>query len=67
MATLKEMSSEPGLVAHENLYRENIKTLPKGTKLVRFVGEGAANAVFEFKVPEASRLGADFKGRVFHL
>lgn len=29
-----------------------IKSLPKGTKPTRLVGEGAANAVFEFSVPD---------------
>lgn len=62
MLTLEEMSDEPGLRAHDAVARQHIKTLPRGTRPVRFVGEGAANAVFEFRVPEASRLAPDFKG-----
>lgn len=63
MVTLKEMNTEPSRLSHEMLYHQNIKTLPRGTKPVRFVGEGAANAVFEFQVPEGSGLAPDFKGR----
>lgn len=62
LVTLKEMGDESGLRPQDAVLRQHIKTLPKGSKPVRFVGEGAANAVFEFRVPEASRLAPGFKG-----
>jgi inositol-pentakisphosphate 2-kinase len=40
----------------------SVSLLPRGTKPVRLVGEGAANAVFEIKVPPNSRMDAQFQG-----
>lgn len=37
------------------------KTLPPGTKPTKFVGEGAANAVFEIQVPQDNT--QTFKGK----
>lgn len=39
-----------------------IKRLPPGSKPVKLVGEGAANAVFEIKVPRSHASKEDFKG-----
>ena len=56
MALLNKLKGEsPGATYH------HIKRLPSGTKPVRLVGEGAANAVFEIKVPR----GNEFKGGLF--
>ena len=33
-----------------------VRSLPKGCKLGNMVGEGAANAVFEFQLPDGSHL-----------
>lgn len=43
-------------------YQPLVSILPRGTKPVRLVGEGAANAVFEIKLPPGSRVGAQFQG-----
>lgn len=56
MALLDKLKGEsPGATYH------HIKRLPSGTKPIRLVGEGAANAVFEIKVPR----GNEFKGGLF--
>lgn len=56
MAQLNKLKGEsPSATYHQ------IKRLPSGTKPVRLVGEGAANAVFEIKVPR----GNEFKGGLF--
>lgn len=56
MALLNKLKGEsPGATYH------HIKCLPSGTMPVRLVGEGAANAVFEIKVPR----GNEFKGGLF--
>ena len=58
MALLNQLKGEsPSATYH------HIKRLPSGTKPVRLVGEGAANAVFEIKVPR----GNEFKGGLFVL
>lgn len=48
----------------DGAYHPLVSILPRGTKPVRLVGEGAANAVFEIKVPPGSRVGAQFQGRL---
>ncbi|KAJ3520898.1 hypothetical protein NM208_g13531 [Fusarium decemcellulare] len=42
--------------------RETLKRLPMGTRPVRLVGEGAANAVFELSLPEGFPWAHEFKG-----
>lgn len=46
----------------DGAYQPLVSILPRGTKPVRLVGEGAANAVFEIKLPPGSRVGAQFQG-----
>ncbi|KAH7328425.1 inositol-pentakisphosphate 2-kinase-domain-containing protein [Stachybotrys elegans] len=62
MAILQEILKERGAA-----YRTYIKTLPKGTKPVKFVGEGAANAVFEIQIPDNSPNASDFKGLLLRV
>ncbi|KAM0265210.1 hypothetical protein ACHAQJ_000363 [Trichoderma viride] len=45
----------------------SVSFLPRGTKPVRLVGEGAANAVFEIKVPPNSRMDAQFQGKLLRV
>lgn len=63
MAILKGMGTELILMAGGNLHQACIKWLPAGTKPVRLIGEGAANAVFEIKVPHRDRAGQKFTGK----
>lgn len=56
-ALVEEDMSDGGSV-----YHPLVTILPRGAKPVRLVGEGAANAVFEIKVPPGSRVGAQFQG-----
>ncbi|KAI5465682.1 inositol-pentakisphosphate 2-kinase-domain-containing protein [Mariannaea sp. PMI_226] len=42
--------------------RHSLKRLPRGTRPVRLVGEGAANAVFELGLPEGYPNASEFKG-----
>ncbi|KAH6610427.1 inositol-pentakisphosphate 2-kinase [Trichoderma cornu-damae] len=44
-----------------------VSILPRGTRPVRLVGEGAANAVFEIKLPPSSRAGAQFQGKLLRV
>jgi inositol-pentakisphosphate 2-kinase len=46
-------------------HHKSLKVLPKGTRPVKFIGEGSANAVFEIKVPDAGRHGHMFKGILY--
>ncbi|OAA67423.1 inositol-pentakisphosphate 2-kinase [Cordyceps fumosorosea ARSEF 2679] len=43
------------------------KHLPRGSKPVAFVGEGAANAVFEIKVPQHGASDHNFKGLLLRV
>ncbi|UKZ54834.1 hypothetical protein TrVGV298_008648 [Trichoderma virens] len=52
---------------NDNAYHPLVSILPRGTKPVRLVGEGAANAVFEIKVPPGSRVGAQFQGKLLRV
>lgn len=45
------------------MWQKHFKHLPKGTKPVTFVGEGAANAVFEIKIPHHGLRDQSFKGK----
>lgn len=40
----------------------SVSFLPRGTKPIRLVGEGAANVVFEIKLPPNSGIDAQFQG-----
>lgn len=51
----------------DGAYHPLVSILPRGTKPVRLVGEGAANAVFEIKVPPNSRVGAQFQGTLAYF
>ncbi|KAL6867891.1 inositol-pentakisphosphate 2-kinase domain-containing protein [Trichoderma novae-zelandiae] len=51
----------------DGAYHPLVSILPRGTKPVRLVGEGAANAVFEIKVPPSSRAGAQFQGKLLRV
>lgn len=64
MAILKVLGSEPCSTNCSGQHHHCIKRLPAGTKPVRLVGEGSANAVFEIKVPPRDRAGRDFKGEI---
>lgn len=55
VAALQTMSTDAA-----NTATFPIKRLPIGTRVIRMVGEGAANAVFEIKVPR----GGDFQGEL---
>ncbi|KAG5925735.1 hypothetical protein E4U53_003235 [Claviceps sorghi] len=59
MAILKVIGCEPCLANCQGQHHHCVKRLPAGTKPVRLVGEGAANAVFELKVPQRDRAGRD--------
>lgn len=67
-ALLKAMSGDLDLMARRGMYPgyPHARRLPRGTQPVKLVGEGAANAVFEFKVPRRSGTGHDFKGTSSH-
>lgn len=63
MAILKVLGSEPcPMNCLGQHHHQCLKRLPSGTKPVKLVGEGSANAVFEIKVPPRDRAGRDFKG-----
>lgn len=51
----------------DGAYQPLVSILPRGTKPVRLVGEGAANAVFEIKLPPGSRVGAQFQGKLLRV
>ncbi|KAK7430027.1 Inositol-pentakisphosphate 2-kinase [Neonectria magnoliae] len=42
--------------------RRSLKRLPRGTRPVKLIGEGAANAVFELALPEGYPSTSEFKG-----
>lgn len=42
--------------------RESLKRLPPGTRPLKLIGEGAANAVFELGVPQGYPWAHEFKG-----
>lgn len=67
MAILKVISSEPCLANCQDQHHHCIKRLPAGTKPVKLVGEGSANAVFEIKVPQRDRAGRDMKGLLLRV
>lgn len=68
MAILKVIgSSESCLVNCQSQDHHGTKRLPAGTKPVKLVGEGSANAVFEIKVPQRDRAGWDFKGLLLRV
>lgn len=46
----------------DTLRQQRIRRLPRGTRPVRLIGEGSANAVFEFRVPRRNGGGYDFSG-----
>ncbi|KAL6910630.1 inositol-pentakisphosphate 2-kinase domain-containing protein [Trichoderma evansii] len=45
----------------------SVSLLPRGTKPVRLVGEGAANVVFEIKLPPNSGMDAQFQGKLLRV
>lgn len=42
--------------------RHSLKRLPRGTRPIKLIGEGAANAVFELGVPEGYPNPSEFQG-----
>lgn len=60
-------SSSSGFTAlpTQEMWQKRFKHLPRGSKPVAFVGEGAANAVFEIKIPQHGVSDQNFKGRSF--
>ncbi|KAL7946297.1 inositol-pentakisphosphate 2-kinase domain-containing protein [Trichoderma barbatum] len=48
-------------------YQPLVGILPRGTTPIRLVGEGAANAVFEIKLPPGSRADAQFQGKLLRV
>ncbi|OAR00774.1 hypothetical protein LLEC1_07321 [Akanthomyces lecanii] len=46
----------------DEMWQRPLKRLPRGSRPVTFVGEGAANAVFEIKVPQNGLPNQSFKG-----
>ncbi|KHN99451.1 Inositol-pentakisphosphate 2-kinase [Metarhizium album ARSEF 1941] len=67
MAMLKALGSEPCPMNCSGQHHHCLKRLPTGTKPVKLVGEGSANAVFEIKVPSRDRAGRDFKGYLLRV
>ncbi|KAG6024494.1 hypothetical protein E4U41_001777 [Claviceps citrina] len=69
MAILKVIGSEPCLANCQCQHHHHcIKRLPAGTKPVKLVGEGAANAVFELKAPpQRDRAARDLKGLLLRV
>ncbi|EFY98743.1 inositol-pentakisphosphate 2-kinase [Metarhizium robertsii] len=68
MAILKVLGSEPcPMNCLGQHHHQCLKRLPSGTKPVKLVGEGSANAVFEIKVPPRDRAGRDFKGYLLRV
>ncbi|KAK2591315.1 Inositol-pentakisphosphate 2-kinase [Conoideocrella luteorostrata] len=68
MAILNVLSKEPCLTNRQGQYCHCMKRLPAGTKPVKLIGEGAANAVFEIKVPHIRDRGSgDFKGLLLRV
>ncbi|KAJ6781378.1 hypothetical protein PWT90_04324 [Aphanocladium album] len=51
----------------DEMWQKHFKHLPRGTKPVTFVGEGAANAVFEIKVPQHGLSDQNFKGLLLRV
>ncbi|GFP53904.1 hypothetical protein ACSS6W_001540 [Trichoderma asperelloides] len=45
----------------------SVSLLPQGTKPVRLVGEGAANVVFEIKLPPNSGMDTQFQGKLLRV
>jgi hypothetical protein len=62
MAILKVLGCEPCSMNYSGPQYHSFRRLPAGTKPIKLVGEGSANAVFEIKVPPRDRAGRDFKG-----
>lgn len=56
MERLKHLSEGLDVTRSPPLCDQSLKTLPKGCKLGEMVGEGAANAVFEFQLPDGGYL-----------
>ncbi|KAJ2970970.1 hypothetical protein NQ176_g7924 [Zarea fungicola] len=48
----------------DEMWQNYFKHLPADTRPVKFVGEGAANAVFEIKSPQHGLQDQNFKGKV---
>ncbi|KAJ6446465.1 inositol-pentakisphosphate 2-kinase [Purpureocillium lavendulum] len=51
----------------DTLQQQRIRRLPRGTRPVRLIGEGSANAVFEFRVPRRNAGGYDFAGLLLRV
>ncbi|TWU73719.1 hypothetical protein ED733_005200 [Metarhizium rileyi] len=67
MAILKVLGGEPCSINSSGQHHHCLKRLPTGTKPVKLVGEGSANAVFEIKVPPHDRAGRSFKGYLLRV
>ncbi|KEY66815.1 hypothetical protein S7711_09499 [Stachybotrys chartarum IBT 7711] len=66
MAIIKDVAKQRGF-DDPALYLGQLKTLPKGTRPVRLIGEGSANAVFELKFPETCRHASEFNGLLLRV
>ncbi|KAJ3478817.1 hypothetical protein NLG97_g8474 [Lecanicillium saksenae] len=51
----------------DEMWQKRFKHLPRGSKPITFVGEGAANAVFEIKVPQHGLSDQNFKGLLLRV
>ena len=67
MAILQAQGAEPGFKSRGGLRQSRLRRLPRGTRPVKLVGEGAANAVFELKIPRRSCSDSGFTGSIFSL
>ncbi|PQK12146.1 hypothetical protein BB8028_0003g07640 [Beauveria bassiana] len=51
----------------DEMWQKHFKHLPRGSRPISFVGEGAANAVFEIKVPQHGVTDQSFKGLLLRV
>ncbi|POR34102.1 Inositol-pentakisphosphate 2-kinase [Tolypocladium paradoxum] len=67
MALLQALGADPGLKGRGSLRQSRMRRLPRGTRPTKLIGEGAANAVFEFKIPRRSCSDPDFTGLLLRV
>ncbi|PNY27922.1 Inositol-pentakisphosphate 2-kinase [Tolypocladium capitatum] len=67
MALLQALGADPGLKGRAGLRQSRVRRLPRGTRPIKLIGEGAANAVFEFKIPRHSCSDPDFTGLLLRV
>ncbi|UNI14264.1 Inositol-pentakisphosphate 2-kinase [Purpureocillium takamizusanense] len=51
----------------DTLSQQRIRRLPRGARPVRLIGEGSANAVFEFRLPRRNGGGCNFSGLLLRV